>query len=78
MLRTTGSRQPTGEFLKSGSGEDHSGINRARYLGLTKTHLQHLLTAAAINLARLAAWLAGEPRTQTRQSRFVRLMAQPA
>ena len=34
--------------------------------------------SAAINLARLAAWLAGEPRAQTRQSSFVRLEAQPA
>ena len=53
-------------------------LRRARYVGLAKTHLQHVLTAAAINLARLAAWLAGEPRAQTRQSSFVRLMAQPA
>ena len=53
-------------------------LRRARYVGLAKTHLQHVLTAAAINLARLAAWLAGETRAQTRQSTFVRLMAQPA
>jgi hypothetical protein len=53
-------------------------LRRARYIGPAKTHLQHVLTAATINLARLAAWLAGEPRARTRQSSFVRLMAQPA
>jgi hypothetical protein len=42
------------------------------------THLQHVATAAAINLARLAAWLAGEASATPRQSTFVRLMAQPA
>lgn len=26
------------------------GLRRARYVGLAKTHLQHLMTAAAINL----------------------------
>jgi transposase len=36
------------------------GLRRSRYIGLAKTHLQHLFTAAAINLSRLADWLAGE------------------
>ncbi|MCJ2059712.1 transposase [Methylobacterium sp. J-048] len=31
------------------------GLRRSRYLGVAKTHLEHLLTAAAINLSRLAA-----------------------
>lgn len=53
------------------------GLRRSRYLGLAKTHLQHLMTAAAINLGRIAAWLAGTPRARTRQSAFVRLMAMP-
>jgi len=51
------------------------GLRRSRYVGLAKTHLQHVLTAAAINLSRVAAWLAETPRAQTRQSTFVRLMA---
>lgn len=51
---------------------------RARYVGLAKTHLQHVLTAAATNLVRLGAWLAGEPPARTRRSAFVRLLAQPA
>ncbi len=32
-------------------------LRRSRYLGLAKTHLQHLATAAAINLTRVASWL---------------------
>ena len=46
------------------------GLRRCRYLGKTKTHLQHVFTAVAMNLARLDAWLRGEPRAQTRQSRL--------
>ena len=32
-------------------------LRRSRYLGLAKTHLQHLATAAAMNLARTIHWL---------------------
>jgi transposase len=32
------------------------GLRRSRYIGLAKTHLQHLATAAALNLTRVAAW----------------------
>lgn len=53
-------------------------LRRSRYIGLAKTHLQHVLTAAAINLGRLGAWFAGTPRERTRQSAFIRLMDMPA
>ncbi len=53
-------------------------LHRARYLGLAKTHLQHVLTAAAMNLRRLGSWLASTPRARTCQSAFVWLMAMPA
>lgn len=46
------------------------GMRRTRYIGLAKTHLQHLLTAAAMNVVRLANWLDGIPRAKTRTSRF--------
>lgn len=46
---------------------------RSRYIGLAKTHLQHLLTATALNLLRVGAWLAERPRAQTRQSAFAAL-----
>jgi hypothetical protein len=35
------------------------GLRRARYRGLAKTHVQAVATAAALNAARLSAWLAG-------------------
>ena len=51
------------------------GLRRSRYLGLAKTHLQHVATAAAINLERLAAWFQAVPRATTRTSRFAALAA---
>ncbi len=53
-------------------------LRRSRYVGLAKTHLQHVLTAAAINLNRISNWLAGTPRERTRQSAFIRPMTAPA
>lgn len=50
------------------------GLRHARYVGKAKTHLQHLATAAAINLERVADWLAGMAQEQTRRSAFARLM----
>ena len=49
------------------------GLRQARYRGLDKTHLQHVATAAAINLDRLAAWFSKTKRAKTRTSRFARL-----
>src|SRR4051794_24787378 len=46
------------------------GLRRSRYRGLAKTHLQHVATAAAVNLERLAAWFRAVPRAATRTSRF--------
>ena len=51
------------------------GLRRCRYIGLAKTHLQHVLTAAAINLVRVTEWLAGTPVARTRISRFAVLQA---
>jgi hypothetical protein len=52
-------------------------LSRARYIGPAKTHLQHGLTAAAMNLIRLEARLGGTPLARTRRSAFTRLMALP-
>jgi transposase len=49
------------------------GLRQCRYIGLAKTRLQHLATAAAINIDRLAAWLDGRPHAKTRRSRFAAL-----
>ena len=51
------------------------GLRRARYIGLAKTHLQHLVTAAALNARRIAAWATGLPRAKTRVSHFAALAA---
>jgi hypothetical protein len=49
------------------------GLRRAKYIGLAKTRLQHIITAAALNVVRTGAWLAGFPRARTRQQPFVAL-----
>ncbi|ESA37118.1 transposase [Leptolyngbya sp. Heron Island J] len=49
------------------------GMRRTRYIGLAKTHLQHLLIAAAMNVVRLVNWLNGMPHAKTRTSRFAML-----
>jgi len=51
------------------------GLRRSRYVGLAKTRLQHVATAAALNIVRLNAWLGRKPRASTRTSRLIRLMA---
>lgn len=85
-LQTARQRQLTQDFkdhYASRSGVEGSishaaftlGLRRARYRGLDKIHLQHLATAAAINLIRVTNWLAEQPRSQTRHSRFALLAA---
>lgn len=49
------------------------GLRRSRYLGLAKTHLQHVITAVAINVVRLADWWEGKRPASTRQSHFAAL-----
>jgi Transposase DDE domain len=39
------------------------GLRRCRYIGLAKTHLQHVIIAAAVNLVRIADWHNAAPRT---------------
>ena len=46
---------------------------QTRSIRLAKTHLQHLLMAMAMHLARVAAWLAETPRAPTRLSSFAAL-----
>ncbi len=49
------------------------GLRRSRYVNLAKTHLQHVVTAVAINLVRVAEWLARTPVAKTWVSRFAAL-----
>ena len=43
-------------------------VRHARYIGLARTHLQHVATAAAINVVRIVDWLMGERPEPTRKS----------
>lgn len=49
------------------------GLRECRYLGLSKVHLQHILTATAMNAIRLFAWFEGIPLAKTRVSSFAKL-----
>ena len=50
------------------------GLRRSRYIGQERTHLQHVATAAAINIVRLMRWLNGQSHAKTRISPLVRLL----
>lgn len=88
-LRAARTRELTEEFatayaVRAGVEGTHAqglrvcGLRRSRYIGQAKTHLQHVLSAIAINLIHIGAWLNGTPLAPTRQSSFARLMAQAA
>ncbi len=49
------------------------GLRQCRYVGLSKVHLQHILTATAMNAIRLFAWFEGIPLAKTRVSSFAKL-----
>jgi DDE family transposase len=51
------------------------GLRQCRYIGYGKTRLQHVLTATALNLVRVVAWLEEKPRAMTRRSAFAALAA---
>ena len=75
-------RDPAGEpdyTLRQGiegtisQGVRRFGMRHTRYRGTAKTHLQHVATAAALDLDRLIGWVDRRPIAQTRTSRFARL-----
>ena len=77
-LQTARQRQETPEFkaqyaLRAGvesslsQGTRRFDLRRSRYLGLARTHLQQLLTATAMNIVRVIAWLRGEPLGERRR-----------
>ena len=45
-----------------------TGIRRARYLGLPKTTLEHIIAACALNFIRLDAWWTAAPTDRQRTS----------
>ena len=83
-LQAARQRQKTPEFrerykIRAGvegtisQGTRSFGLRRSRYIGLAKTHLQHVVTAAAMNLTRAVFWTMGVPKAQTRLSHFAAL-----
>jgi transposase len=77
-LQAARHRQETTEFkaqytLRAGvesslsQGVRRFDLRRSRYLGLARTHLQQLLTATAMNVVRVIAWLRGEPLGERRR-----------
>lgn len=52
------------------------GVRYARYVGEHRTHLPHLMTAAAINIVCILRWLPGEPKAATRPNALA-LLYQP-
>jgi transposase len=83
-LHTARQRQTTEEFrqeyaARAGIEGTHEqairrcGLRRCRYIGQAKAHLQHVLTAVALNVIRLDDWWAGAPVSRTRCSRFAAL-----
>ena len=83
-LQAARKQQDTAEFQESyaaragieathGQAVRRCGLRRCRYIGLAKTHLQHLISAAAINLVRIANWVNGIPTARTRCSWFAAL-----
>jgi len=50
-----------------------TGIRTARYRGLPKTTLEHVIAATAVNLIRLDAYWTGRPLDRTRSSHLARL-----
>jgi len=49
-------------------------LRRTRYIGLARTRLGHLLTAAALNFLRLGEWFMDVQRAKTRRLPFATLM----
>ena len=85
VLQAARQRQRTAEFKAQydaragvegtlGQGLRVSDLRRARYIGLAKTRLQHILMAAALNLRRIGAWLGEVPQAKTRTVPFVALL----
>jgi hypothetical protein len=48
-------------------------VRRARYIGQAKTHLQHVMSAAIMNVVRMLCWLADEPKAKTPRCTFAQL-----
>jgi transposase len=84
-LEAARQREQTEEFKKEydqragiegvhAQGVRRMGLRRSRYIGEPRTHLQHVATAAAINVCRLHDWFLGVSPHATPLSPFERFM----
>ena len=85
-LQAARQRQTTAEFqehyaLRAGiegtlsQGVRAFDLRRSRYIGLAKTHLQHILIAVAINVVRVVSWLTAPRRSKPYVAPFAALAA---
>lgn len=88
VLQAARQRQRTPEFqeqyaLRAGiestisQGVRAFDLRRARYVGLARTHLQHILSAVALSLVRVVTWLAEPQPTKRRGTPFAALAPAP-
>jgi transposase len=86
-LQQARQRQDTQEFkelyaVRAGiegtisQGARSMGLRQSRYIGLARTHVQHVATAAAINVVRIVDWVNGHRPGDTPVSPFLALAAQ--
>jgi transposase len=82
-------REQTKEFTKAyaqwagvegvhAQGVRRMGLRRSRYIGEPRAHLQHVVTATAMNVCRLHDWLEGVAPLSTPLSHFARFMKKAA
>jgi hypothetical protein len=58
-------------ILRNALYQSHTtGLRRARYRGLAKTHVQEVASATALNLSRLSSWLDGDRPISSHRSAF--------
>ena len=88
-LESARKREQTEEFKKEYAGRAgvegihaqgvrRMGLRRSRYIGEHRTHLQHVVTATAINVCRVHDWLEGIALHSTSLSHFARFMKEAA
>jgi len=88
-LKAARQREQTEEFTRAyaqragiegvhAQGVRRMGLHRSRYIGEPRTHLQHVVTATAMNVCRLHDYLSGISPHATLLSHFTRFMKEVA
>jgi transposase len=79
-LKSLSKRTPSGQAWKGYTRRRvrRMGLRRSRYIGEPRTHLQHVVTATAMNVCRVHDWLEGVVPHSTPLSHFARFMKEAA